>query len=227
MWAIIKKEFKSTFFSPVGYIVIAMFLIIFSALFYVFSINNRSVDLSSIYYGTAIYGLPIITAVLTMKSFAEERSKDTEQLLFMSPRSTVSIVMGKFFAILAVIGVALVLSFIYYVLLLQCGIPSIKLVLITILGFILLSMAYISFGLLASSITESQVIAAIITLVFFMLPLFASFGDGIFSYLSLIDLFIKFSSGVISAKEVIGLLSFTVMCITLVVIIIKRRKKEG
>ncbi|MBO5349714.1 MAG: ABC transporter permease subunit [Clostridia bacterium] len=227
MWAIIKKEFKSTFFSPVGYIVIAMFLIIFSALFYVFSINNRSVDLSSIYYGTSIYGLPIITAVLTMKSFAEERSKDTEQLLFMSPRSTVSIVMGKFFAILAVIGVALVLSFIYYVLLLQCGIPSIKLVLITILGFILLSMAYISFGLLASSITESQVIAAIITLVFLMLPLFASFGDGIFSYLSLIDLFIKFSSGVISAKEVIGLLSFTVMCITLVVIIIKRRKKEG
>lgn len=225
MWAIIKKEFKSNFYSPIGYIVIAMFLIIFSTLFYVFSINNRSVDLSSIYYGTALYGLPIITTVLTMKSFAGEKSKDTEQLLFMSPRSTLSIVMGKFFAVLGVIVVALILSFMYYLVLLQCGVPNIKLILITMLGFLLLSMAYISFGLLASSITESQVVSAIITLVFLMIPLFASYGNGIFSYLSLIDLFIKFSSGVISVKEIVGLISFTTMCITLIVIVIKRRKR--
>ena len=225
MWAIIKKEFKSTFFSPIGYIVVAMFLIIFSTLFYIFSINNRSVDLSSVYYGTALYGLPIITAVLTMKSFAGEKSKDTEQLLFMSPRSILSIVMGKFFAIVGVILVMLIISFMYYFVLLQCGMPSIKMLLITMLGFLLLSMAYISFGLLASSITESQVVAAIITLVFLLSPLFASYGNGIFSYLSLIDLFIKFSSGVISVKEIVGLLSFTVMCITLIVIGIKRRKR--
>lgn len=225
MWAIIKKEFKSTFFSPIGYIVVAMFLIIFSTLFYIFSINNRSVDLSSVYYGTALYGLPIITAVLTMKSFAGEKSKDTEQLLFMSPRSTLSIVMGKFFSIVSIILVMLIMSFMYYLVLLQCGVPNIKLILVTMLGFILLSMAYISFGLLASSITESQVVAAIITLVFLMSPLFASYGNGIFSYLSLIDLFIKFSLGVISVKEIVGLLSFTVMCITLIVIAIKRRKR--
>lgn len=225
MWAIIKKEFKSTFFSPIGYIVVAMFLIIFSTLFYIFSINNRSVDLSSVYYGTALYGLPIITAVLTMKSFAGEKSKDTEQLLFMSPRSTLSIVMGKFFSIVSIILVMLIMSFMYYLVLLQYGVPNIKLLLVTMLGFILLSMAYISFGLLASSITESQVVAAIITLVFLMSPLFASYGNGIFSYLSLIDLFIKFSSGVISVKEIVGLLSFTVMCITLIVIGIKRRKR--
>ncbi|MBP3501881.1 MAG: ABC transporter permease subunit [Clostridia bacterium] len=225
MWAIIKKEFKSTFFSPIGYIVVAMFLIIFSTLFYIFSINSRSIDLSSIYYGTALYGLPIITAVITMKSFSEERSKDTEQLLFMSPRSTLSIVMGKFLAIVSVIVVTLIISFMYYLVLLQCGVPDIRLILVTMLGFLLLSMAYISFGLLASSITESQVVSAIITLIFLMSPLFASYGNGIFSYLSLINLFTKFSLGVISAKEVVGLISFSVMCISLVVIGFKKRLK--
>lgn len=225
MWAIIKKEFKSTFFSPIGYIVVAIFLIIFSTLFYIFSINSRSIDLSSVYYGTALYGLPIITAVITMKSFSEERSKDTEQLLFMSPRSILSIVMGKFLAIVSVIVVTLIISFLYYLVLLQCGVPDIRLILVTMLGFLLLSMAYISFGLLASSMTESQVVSAIITLVFLMSPLFASYGNGIFSYLSLINLFTKFSLGVISAKEVVGLISFSVMCISLVVIGLKKRLK--
>lgn len=225
MWAIIKKEFKSNFFSPIGYIVVAMFLIIFSTLFYIFSINNRSIDLSNIYYGTALYGLPIITAVLTMKLFAGEKSKDTEQLLFMSPKSTLSIVMGKFLAIVGIILIMLIISFMYYFILLSCGVPNIKLVLITMLGFLLLSMAYISFGLLASSITESQVVAAIITLIFLMSPLFTSYGNGIFSYLSLIDLFTNFSLGVISVREIIGLISFTVMCITLIVIVIKCRKR--
>lgn len=224
MWAIMKKEFKSIFFSPMGYIVIAMFLLVFSCLFYIFSVNNRSVDLSSIYYGTALYGLPIITAVLTMRSFAEERNKDTEQLLFMSPRSTLSIVLGKFFSIIAVICLTLVISLIYYLVLLAYGTPDFKIILITIIGFLLLSMAYVSFGIFISSITESQVIAAIVTLVFLMLPLFISLGNGALSYLSLIDLFTKLPSGVISAKEIIGLLSFTIMCISLVVIGIKRRR---
>ena len=68
------------------------------------------------------------------------------------------------------------------------------------------------------------VISAIITLVYLMLPLFLSFGNGALSYLSLIDFYKKFPSGVLSAKEIIGLISFTIMCLGLVVMVIKRRK---
>ena len=224
MWAIMKKELKTIFYSPIGYIVIAAFLIVFGVLLYIMSLTNRSVDLSSVYYGTALYGLPIIVTVLTMRSFSEEKNKQTDQILYMSPRSTISIVFGKFFAIMSVILISLILSLIYFVILKSYGNPSFKLVLITILGFILLSMAYVSFGILVSSLTENQVVSAIITLVFLMLPLFLSFGNGALSYLSLIDLYSKFPVGVISAKEIIGLTSFTAMCILLIVLTIKRRK---
>lgn len=224
MWAIIKKEFKSTFLSPVGYIIVAMFLIVFSSLFYIFSFNNRSVDLGATYFGTAFYGLPIIIAVLTMNSFAGEKNKNTDQLLFMAPRSILSIIMGKFFAVISVVIVLLFSSLMYYFILLQCGVPNFKLVLVAMLGFLLLSMAYTSFGLLASSITENQIIAAIITLVFLMAPIFTSYGNGIFSYLSLINFYNNFSLGIISIKDIIVLISFTIMCIILMVIGYKRKR---
>lgn len=224
MWAIIKKEFKTFFYSPIGYIIVAMFLIIYSAIFYVTAIANGSIDLSSTYYWTAVYGLPFIMAILTMRSFAEENSKGTYQLLEISPKSILSIVMGKFFAMVGVICLTLLISFMYYFILLKFGTPDIKLVLVSMLGFILLSMAYISFGMLASSLTENQVIAAVITLVFSIIPLFVSYGDGIFSNLALITLFEKFSTNVISVDEIVGLLSFTVMCITLTVLVIQRKK---
>lgn len=191
MWAIVKKEFKTIFYSPMGYIVVAMFLIVYSTIFYATAIASGSVDLSSTYYWTAVYGLPFIMAILTMRSFAEERSKGTEQLLEISLKSIFSIVMGKFFSMI---------------------------------GFILLSMAYISFGMLVSSLTENQVIAAVVTLVFSLIPFFISYGDGIFSNLALINLFQKFPTNVISLKEIVGLLSFTIMCITITIIVIQRKK---
>jgi len=137
MWAIVKKEFKTIFYSPMGYIVVAMFLIVYSTIFYATAIASGSVDLSSTYYWTAVYGLPFIIAILTMRSFAEERSKGTEQLLEISPKSIFSIVMGKFFSMVGVICVTLIISFMYYFILLKFGNPDIKLVLITMIGFIL------------------------------------------------------------------------------------------
>ena len=121
MWAITKKEFKTMFYSPIGYVIVAMFLIVYSSIFYVTAIASGSVDLSSTYYWTAVYGLPFIISLLTMRSFSEERSKGTEQLLEISPRSIFSIVMGKFWALLGVIVVTLIISFMYYFILLKFG----------------------------------------------------------------------------------------------------------
>lgn len=242
MWAITKKEFKMMFYSPIGYVIVAMFLIVYSSIFYITAIASGSVDLSSTYYLTAVYGLPFIISLLTMRSFSEERSKGTEQLLEISPRSIFSIVMGKFFALLGVIVVTLIISFMYYFILLKFGNPDIKPVLVTMFGFILLSMAYISFGIMISSLTEYQVIAAVITLVFliipkFMLNIMASYSRSLettnlilnlnqklFSNFALIDFYQKFPANLISLKEVIGLLSFTVMCIILTILVIQRRK---
>ena len=85
MTAILKKELKSYFLSPIGYVVMAIFLLCFSVFFYLTTFTSASVDLGGVYYYTALYGLIIIAPILTMRMFAEERKTGTEQLLLTSP----------------------------------------------------------------------------------------------------------------------------------------------
>ena len=80
MWAVIKKEFKSYFLSPIGYVVVGILLFVSSIFFYIISVQTGSVDLSSLYYYMAIYGLIIGAPILTMRMFAEERKNGTEHL---------------------------------------------------------------------------------------------------------------------------------------------------
>ena len=75
MFAILKKEFKSYFLSPIGYVVIGIFLFVFSVFFYLTVISSPTVDLGALYYYTALYGLIIIAPILTMRMFAEERQE--------------------------------------------------------------------------------------------------------------------------------------------------------
>ena len=98
MFAILKKEFKSYFLSPIGYVVIGIFLFVFSVFFYLTVISSPTVDLGALYYYTALYGLIIIAPILTMRMFAEERKSGTEQLILTSPVSMVGVVFGKFIA---------------------------------------------------------------------------------------------------------------------------------
>ena len=110
MLAVIKKELKSYFFSPIGYVVIGIFLLCFSVFFYLTVLPTGSVDLSVLYYYTALYGLIIIVPILTMRTFAEERKNGTEQLLLTSPTGMFKIVLGKLFAALLVIIITLLIS---------------------------------------------------------------------------------------------------------------------
>ena len=81
MKAILKKELKSYFLSPIGYVVIGIFLLCFSVFFYLTALSSGSVDLGGLYYYTALYGLIIIVPILTMRIFEEERKNGKEKLL--------------------------------------------------------------------------------------------------------------------------------------------------
>ena len=113
MWAIYKKELKTYFLSPIGYIAIGIFMLMFSIFFYLTTIAYGSVDMGNLYYATARYGLLLMIPLLTMRMFSEERKNGTEQLLLTSPRSVTSIVIGKFLAAVTVIFITLLLSTIY------------------------------------------------------------------------------------------------------------------
>ena len=158
MWAIYKKELKSYFLSPIGYVAIGIFMVMYSIFFYLTTITYGSVFMGDLYYATARYGLLLIIPLLTMRMFAEERKNGTEQLLLTSPRSVTSIVLGKFLAAVTVILITLILSIIYPVIISFFGTVNIPTLIVTIIGFLLVAMAAISIGMLASSITENQII---------------------------------------------------------------------
>lgn len=155
MWAVIKKELKSYFFSPIGYIFIGLFLLMFSIFFYTDVFMYQSVNFEYIFYsGSTI--LTFIVPVLTMRAIAEERKSGTEQLLLTSPVSLTKVVLGKFISATIIVIITELCTFMYFGILSYFGTPHLKTALVTLLGFLLLGMSYISFGILASSITENK-----------------------------------------------------------------------
>lgn len=171
MFAVIKKEFKSYFLSPIGYVFIGLFLIMFSIFFYTDVINYGSTNFEYIFYSGATI-LTFIVPILTMRTFAEERKTGTEQLLLTSPLSITKVILGKFIAATLIVIITELCTFMYFGILCYYGVPHITTALATMLGFLLLAMSYISFGMLASSITENQIIAGVITIGFFILTWF-------------------------------------------------------
>lgn len=223
MIAIIKKEVKNYFLSPIGYIFIGLFLAMCSLFFLLDVYELGSVSLGNMFYSAATI-ITFIIPILTMRMFAEEKKNGTEQLLMTSPTSITSIVLGKFISAVIIVAIAEMCTFIYFAILSFFGEPHLQTMLVTLLGFLLLSIAYISFGMLASSITENQIIAAVLTIGFFIMTWFLPNINSALSTLSLINMFDKFPSGLIALEEIVTYVSFTIMCILLTLIIMQRRK---
>lgn len=224
MWAVFKKELKSYFLSPIGYVVMGVLLFMFTVFFYLTTISSGSIELGYLYYNSAFFGLIIAVPILTMRMFAEERKTGTEQLILTSPVSIGGVVLGKFFAAMFVIFATLIVSFIYFGIISYFGNPSFVVLLVTMLGFLLVSAAGISIGMFASSITENQVIAGIITIAFFIMSLYVpQLGEG-FEMIAIMDFYQNFPNGVISLTEVVGTVSFTLMFIAFTIIVMQRRK---
>lgn len=223
MWAIIKKEVKTYFLSPIGYVFIGLFLAMCSVFFYLDVAYYGSLQFENMFYSASTI-LTFIVPILTMRMFAEERKSGTEILLYTSPRSITSIVLGKFFATMIVIGITEICTLFYLAILYCFGTPHIQTVVVTLLGFFMLSMAYISFGMFASSITENQIIAGVITIGFFIITWFLPNFSDIFMPLSLINMFDKFPSGLIAIQEIVTYITFTIFFVILTIIVLQRRK---
>lgn len=223
MLAVIKKELKTYFCSPVGYVFIGLFLIMFSIFFYVDVFKYQSTNFEYIFYSGATI-LTFIVPILTMRTIAEERKNGTEQLLLTSPLSITKVVLGKFIAATIIVVITELCTLLYFGILSYFGKPHISTALVTLLGFLLLAMSYISFGILASSITENQIIAGVITVGFFILTWFLPQFNTVFTNFSLINMFSKFPSGQIDIADTVTYVTFTIMCLLLTVIVMQRRK---
>ena len=230
MWAILKKEVKTYFLSPIGYVFIAIFLLAFSISFSLeIEYSYGVIDFKSVFIYIFTY-LPTVLIfafsipMLTMRSFSEERKNGTEQLLLTSPVSVTKIVLSKFLSAIIIELIALLFTGMFIAIACFFGTPDIIAILVTLFGFVLLCMAYTSFGIFASSLTENQIIAALISIVTFVitwvLPQFISQG----SSFSLLNMFYKFTTGQINIAYTITYIAFTILCLILTIIVMQRRK---
>lgn len=223
MIAIIKKEFKSYFLSPIGYVFIGLFLLMFSIFFHADVIQYGSTNFEYIFYSGATI-LTFIVPILTMRTFAEERKTGTEQLLLTSPISLTKVVLGKFIAAVLIIIITELCTLLYFGILCFFGTPHVTTAIATLLGFLLLSIAYIAFGILASSLTENQIISGVLTVGFNILIWFLPRFNTAFNNFSLINMYTKFTQGQIDIADTITFITFTITCILLTLVVLQRRK---
>ena len=197
MFAIFKRELRSYFTSLVGYVVIGVMLA-FTGLYY--SANclvYGTSDFSTVLYSTTLVMLFLLPA-LTMRSFADERRNKTDQLLLTSPVGIPSIVMGKYFAQLAVFAVPMAAAAIMPLVLTAFGTISLTSAYATWLAYFLMGAACIAIGTFVSALTENQIIAYL-----------ATFGALLICYLM---------NGIKSLFTSGNTLAFIVFCVVLVLL---------
>ncbi|MDD4225349.1 MAG: ABC transporter permease subunit [Mariniphaga sp.] len=219
---ITRRELQSFFDSLIAYIMIVVFLAL-SGLFTwlygsdIFYVNQASLQS---FFGIAFWTLFFFIPALTMKQIAEERKTGTIEMLLTKPISEWQLLWGKFLATLILIGIALVLTLPYYITVWKLGPIDHGAVWTGYFGLLLMSSAYISIGLFASTITNNQIVAFLLALfigIFFhiIFEFLASNMSGIlgsvFNYLSISNHYQSVSRGVIDSKDLIYFLSIIFM----------------
>ena len=163
MTAVYKRELRSFFLTPTGYVFAAVFLCAAGFLFSLTTLQMQTNDVSA-YYQILMYAYIVIIPLLTMKSFAEEKKAKTEQLLLTSPVSLTSIVLGKFFAAATIFLGTVALTFIFTIPLAVYSDPNWAKIFGCTIGIVLIGLCFIAVGLFMSSLTESQFTAAVSTI---------------------------------------------------------------
>ncbi len=220
IWVIAKKEFSTFFDSLAAYILLVVFLGLSGFFTWLYGSDIFFIGQATLqpFFGVAYWTLFFFIPALTMKMLAEEKRSGTIELLLTKPVTDWQVVAGKFLAAFLLILVALLLTLPYYITLNFIGNVDHGAVWSGYFGMLLMSMAYISIGLFASSITNNQIVAFLLSLfigVFFLIifnVLANSFtGDTalLFNYLSLSTHYDSISRGVIDSRDLIYFLSLT------------------
>ena len=180
MRAIYKREVFSYFVTPIGYIYIGIFLALGSLIFGLSNLSGLSSDMSD-FFSMMSYVWMLLTPVLVMRLIAGERKNLTDQLLMTAPVRAGDIVMGKYLALVTIYAIPIAVLATYPLIMSKFGTVAFGSAYTALLGFFLLGSANIAIGVFFSAITESQVIAAVLTFVF----LFAFYMmNGISSFFS-------------------------------------------
>ncbi|MBQ0092966.1 MAG: ABC transporter permease subunit [Clostridiales bacterium] len=233
MFAIYKRELRAYFVTPLGYIFCGMFLLVSGLLFYWTTLAEQSTESLSEYFLYLVMMFAILIPLLTMKLLADDRRIKTEQLLLTAPVSLTGMVMGKYLAALTIYGCTFLVNSFNFVLLYLYGTPNTAAILANILGTFLIGAAFIAVGLFLSSLTQSQLIAAVssIGVIVAMLLLFFvieyvpyAWLRSVLQWFSVVDRYLPFMNQSLSIPAVVYYLSLAALFVFLTVRVYDKRR---
>jgi ABC-2 type transport system permease protein len=229
--AIAGKELRSYFASPIAYVIIGLFALLFGWFFYAFlqffveesqrammgggpvNVNDRLIR--GVLLNAAVIIL-FVMPMITMRTYSEEKRSGTIELLLTSPLTDVQIILGKFLGAMGLFAAMLLVTMIDIAILFRLGNPEWKPVVTGYLGLLLMGGCFVSVGLLISSLTKNQIVAGFVTFaVFLLLWVINWLADSagptartILSFLSITDHLDDFTRGIIDTKHLVYYLSF-------------------
>ncbi len=251
MYAIFKREFLSYFRNPVGYIAIALFSFL-SGFIFVSSFSNAAINISAEINSLRSFFVVVIP-IITMGLLADDRKRGTEVLFYTTPIDLFSVVAGKFFAALSLYGIMFINVFVHMIVTKACGGVVGVGAWGSVVVFFFLAALFISIGIFASAITDSQIISAITSFIMILivqllstigsllsnaitafLPMLGvaketsnSIGDGLESAINWLDPFSKtngFRYGTFGVAPLFFCVSFTVVFLFLTYRILEKKR---
>jgi ABC-2 type transport system permease protein len=233
MLAIYKRELRSYFVTPIGYIFVAVFLIASGLIFSYCTLQQGANSSVSTYFTMLLVVYIVVLPLLTMKLFADEKKGRTEQLLLTSPVSLMSMVCAKFFAAYTVFGLTYLVSCFGYITLYHYGSPSTAIIVGSSIAILLAGAACIAIGVFISSMTENQLIAALLTMaviiLFVLTSAFNSYIDNyvirsILSWVSIMERLSNFTYGYFDVNALVYYVSITFVFLFLTVRVYEKRR---
>ncbi len=240
--ALIWREMRAYFYSPIAYIVLAATLLMNGWTFWILinALNNPELQLTGnvmqLFFGGTFFfwfAMLLVTPVLTMRLLSEEKRSGSIELLMTAPVTDLEVVLGKFFASWLFFILMWVPTALYIVILRQYSSIDMGPILSGYLGTVLVGGLFLSIGLLASAMTSNQIIAAVVSFAILLflfsigvLDLFLSdpVSKKAIEYLSILDQFGEFAKGILDTRRLVYYASLTVLNLFLSTRILESRR---
>ncbi len=228
---IFKREMISYFYSPIAYIVIAVFLLSSGYFFAkILSLTQQATLMYSLANTQVI--MSILTPVITMRLLAEEVKAGTIEMLLTAPVTDFEVIFGKFLAALFLYLVMLAPTLLYVVFLQWVGEPDIGPIISSYIGLALMGSMFVSVGLLMSALTKNQIVAGVLGIVSLVILFYLGYAvsgtEGwyvpVLQYIGTYDHWEPFTKGLVDTKDVIYYLSISVLCLFITVRIVESSK---
>lgn len=234
MKAVLKKELHQMTHSMIASIYLSVVALIGGCLFLLNNLLAGSGDIRN-YFSSIMPVVLFLIPILTMRSYSDEKKSKTETLLISAPVSCFEVAMGKFLAIMTLFSIGLLLSLVYVAILAMFGQFDFLVVLGNIVGMFVTACAFVSIGMFISSLTDSQILACIVSYTIFLgMWLIGNAGrfikseeiSSIVSSMSISKRFSEFSMGIFDVSTIIYYLSISAFFIFVITLLAESRRQQ-